>query len=203
VEPPSFSWKPPICISVVRYVRLYQGLEFRFVESSGRRWYFRRNKIPKTKKATSAVPPIAPPTIAPRLFEWGIAGLLLGTAGVDVDATIEVLKVVAADWLLVFVVGGGWEVLDGELVDPPVPVVLVMDDLDDVEAVVAGVGGLEVTGVDVAEVVVMSENVWAATLFWEVKVTPTGSSTPDPSIAYARFAWQATGKVVWLGSSLI
>jgi hypothetical protein len=73
-------------------------------------------------------------------------------------------------------------------VDPPVPVVLVMDDLDDVEAVVAGVGGLEVTGVDVAEVVVMSENVWAATLFWEVKVTPTGSSTPDPSIAYARFA---------------
>lgn len=69
--------------------------------------------------------------------------------------------------------------------DPPVPVVVVVDD---VEAVIAGVGDLEVTGVDVTAVVVMSENVWAATLFWEVKVTPTGSSTPDPSVAYARFA---------------
>jgi hypothetical protein len=75
-------------------------------------------------------------------------------------------------------------------VDPPVPVVLVVDLVDDVEAalVIAGVGDLEVTGVDVTAVVVMSENVWAATLFWEVKVTPTGSSTPDPSVAYARFA---------------
>jgi hypothetical protein len=157
------------------------------------------NKIPKTKKTTSAAPPIPPPTIAPRLLDWGIAELLLGAAGVDVDATVEVLKVVAADWLLIFVVGGGWEVLDGELVDPPVPVVAVVDD---VEAVIVGVGDLEVTGVDVAVVVVMSENVWAATLFCEVKVTPTGSSTPDPSAAFARFAWQATGKVVWVGSSL-
>jgi hypothetical protein len=70
-------------------------------------------------------------------------------------------------------------------VDPPVPVVAVVDD---VEAVIVGVGDLEVTGVDVAAFVVMSENVWAATLFWEVKVTPTGSSTPDPSAAFARFA---------------
>jgi hypothetical protein len=157
------------------------------------------NKMPKKKKTTSAAPPIPPPTIAPRLLDWGIAELLLGAAGVDVDATIEVLKVVTADWLLVFVVGSGWEVLDGELVDLPVLVVVVVDD---VEAVITGVGDLEVTGVDVAVVVVMSENVWAATLFWEVKVTPTGSSTPDPSVAYARFAWQATGKVVWVGSSL-
>jgi hypothetical protein len=55
------------------------------------------NKIPKTKKATNAVPPIPPPTIAPRLLDRGVAGLLLGAAGVDVDATIEVLKVVTTD----------------------------------------------------------------------------------------------------------
>jgi hypothetical protein len=47
-------------------------------------------------------------------------------------------------------------------VDLPVLVVVVVDD---VEAVITGVGDLEVTGVDVAVVVVMSENVWAATLF--------------------------------------
>jgi hypothetical protein len=74
--------------------------------------------------------------------------------------------------------------------------------VEDVEAVVAGVGDLEVMSVDVTAVAEISENVWAATLFWEVKVTPTGSSTPDPSAAFARFAWQATGKVVWVGSSL-
>lgn len=59
------------------------------------------------------------------------------------------------------------------------------------EVVTAGVGDLEVTGVEVAAravVVVMSENVWAATLFWEVKVTPTGSSTPGPFGVYTSCA---------------
>jgi hypothetical protein len=69
-------------------------LEFRDDEVSGRRWYLRINKRPKIE-IINAIPPIAPPTIAPRILERGVAGLLLGAAGIDVDEAIDVPNVVA------------------------------------------------------------------------------------------------------------